>query len=265
MKASLEFIDTHAHLGDAQFTADREAVLARAAAKGVARVIEIADAPSEWEAALALSRERPAQVRCALGLHPYYSDQFSEVLLDNLKSKIRLPEVVAVGEIGLDYVKSSVLREVQRPALERLLSACKDWDTPAVIHCRGAYEDLRTIVGGLFPAPSAKARFWGVVHCFSGNPDDAVFFAERGFALGADGPVTYPKNDSLREAFRQAGLSCLVLETDSPYLPPQSSRGKRNEPSALPEIAAKMAAVLEVPVEELARATSENARALFRL
>ena len=104
-----------------------------------------------------------------------------------------------------------------------------------------------------------------MVHCFSGTPEDAEFFAAAGFAIGADGPVTYSKNAALREAFRRVGAKAVVLETDSPYLPPQSCRGQRNEPRAVLEIAAVLAGVWETSVPEVARATSENAGALFRL
>lgn len=261
----MELIDTHVHLSDAQFDGDRAEVLKRAEEKGVRRVIEIADAPSEWEAAVALSRARPAQVRCALGLHPYYADQFSPAFLESLRARCRVPEVVAVGEVGLDYVKTELPRELQRKTLETILAACKDWDKPVVVHCRGAYEDLRAVLKNIYQGPSQTNRFWGVVHCFSGNADDALFCRDLGFALGVDGPVTYPKNEGLREAFKQAGVSSLVLETDSPYLPPQSSRGKRNEPTAIPEIAGKLAEALSLGLEEVARVTTENAKALFRL
>jgi len=172
-------LDTHVHLGDAQFDADRAEVLARAAEKGVTRLVEIADAPSEWEAAVALSRARPAMVRCALGLHPYYAAQFGAGFLEELERKARLPEVVAVGEIGLDYVKAEAPASVQREAFEKTLAACKAWAKPAVIHCRGAYEDLNAIVAELFPEPPRDRRFWGVVHCFSGTPADAAFLAAR--------------------------------------------------------------------------------------
>lgn len=262
---SLSWFDTHAHLGDAQFSADREAVLERALRGGVANVIEIADSPAEWDAALALSRARPGQVRCSLGLHPYYADQFSEDLIDRLQKKISLPEVVAVGEVGLDYVKTDLAKEVQLRGLSRLLSACLEWDKPAVVHCRGAYEDLRSVLSQVYGQKVKKSRFWGVIHCFSGTAEDALFCRDLGFALGVDGPVTYPKNDGLRLALAQAGLDCLVLETDSPYLPPQSSRGKRNEPSSIPEIGQALAKALGVPIEELAAATAQNARDLFRL
>ena len=261
----MEFFDTHAHLGDAQFSEDREAVLTRAAEAGVAHIVEIADSPDEWEAAVRLSRARPHQVRCTLGLHPYYSDKFSDEMLSSLEKKIRLPEVVGVGEIGLDYVKSEVPRDIQRSTLERMLAACKGWDAPVVVHCRGAYEDLVGIISRLFPAKHPRHRFWGVIHCFSGNAEEAVLLSGLGFALGADGPVTYKKNDALREAFLKAGPDCLVLETDSPYLPPQSTRGKRNEPASIPEIAAKLSEVLGLSLEDLAQRTTANAFALYRM
>lgn len=256
--------DTHAHLCDRQFSADRPAVLERAKAAGVERLVEIADAPAEWEAALALAQAHPAQARCSLGLHPYYAGEYSPALLERLESQLARPEAVAVGEIGLDYVKADVGRDVQLAAFEALLRFSKERDKPVVIHCRGAYEDLRDVLSRVFGRPRA-AGYWGVVHCFSGGVEDALACRDLGFALGADGPVTYPKNDVLREALRRAGLSCLVLETDSPYLPPQSSRGRRNEPAAVAEIAGRLAEVFAVSAEELAAATTKNAETLYRL
>lgn len=261
----LELIDTHAHLGDKGFAGDREAVLDRALKAGVTRVVEIADSPAEWDAALALARSRPGQVRCSLGLHPYHADQFSQELLEALGRHVGRPEVAAVGEIGLDYVKTELPKELQIRALESLFRACRDWGKPVVVHCRGAYEDLVPILRRAFPEPPANRRYWGVVHCFSGTAADALACSGLGFALGVDGPVTYPKNDALRAAFRSAGPGALVLETDSPYLPPQSSRGKRNEPAAVAEIAAKLAEVLGLPLDETARVTTANAKDLFGL
>lgn len=261
----MEFFDTHVHLNDPRFEPDREQALARAAQRGVRRLAEIADGPSEWDAAIALCRARPSTVRCALGLHPYHADQFSNGLLEALERKVQLPEVVAVGEIGLDYVKSEVSRQTQIEALEKILEACRGWSKPVVLHCRGAYDDMLSILRRFYPEKPVNGRFHGVVHCFSGTPEQALACAELGFALGADGPVTYPKNESLRESFRQAGLGVAVLETDSPYLPPQSSRGQRNEPGAIPEIAARLAEVFATTLERVAEETTRNAVELYRL
>jgi TatD DNase family protein len=259
------FFDTHAHLTDPRFDADRDEVLARAAAAGVRRLVEIADAPEDWQRVLDFARVRPESVRCALGLHPYYADRCTDELLARLGLEAGLEEVVAVGEIGLDYARGPVAPDIQRAALRRLLVACRQWDKPVVIHCREAYGDLRTILKEVFPSPPIGTRFWGVVHCFSGTPEDAEFFAAAGWAIGADGPVTYPKNDRLRAAFRCVGPGVTVLETDSPYLPPQSCRGRRNEPKSVPETAAALAEVWQMSIADVARASSENALTLYRL
>lgn len=257
-------VDTHVHLGDPQFDADRAEVLARARESGVARLVEIADDPSEWDRAIALARANPAAMRCSLGLHPYYADQFDAGFLARLKAALAAaPEAVAIGEIGLDYAKAQVPADVQRRAFAALAEAGRDWGVPLVIHCRDAYADLVPMLRERFAAPPRGRRFWGVIHCFSGTPEEAEACAALGFALGADGPVTYKKNDALREAFRRAGPDVSVLETDCPYLPPQSSRGKRNEPRAIPEIAAKLSEVWSLPADEVARRTSANAAALF--
>lgn len=265
--------DTHAHLNDARFDADRSEVLARARAAGVGRVVEIADAPEEWDRALALSRARPEIVRCALGLHPYHADRWEPGLAERLRRKARLPEVVAAGEIGLDYfTKCTVPREVQRRAFSAMLEAADAAELPVVVHCREAYADLLPMLRDFYSgrAPRGRggegpARFHGVLHCFSGTREEALRCAALGFALGVDGPATYPKNDGLRDALRAAGLEQLVLETDSPFLPPQSARGKRNEPEAVREINAALARVFGRKEEEVAALTTSNARDLFRL
>ncbi|MFA6315822.1 MAG: TatD family hydrolase [Elusimicrobiota bacterium] len=260
------YFDTHTHLLDPAFDADREAVLAAAAAAGVSRLVEVADSPAGWQGAVALARARPF-VRASLGLHPYHAADFQERLLVDLERLIRLPEVVAIGEVGLDYSANNAAtpRPLQRKVLDRFLSAALAWDVPVVLHCRDAYPDLITALRRHFRGPPRRGRFWGVVHCFSGTPEEAVLCVESGFAVGADGPVTYPKNEALREAFRRVGPSSVVLETDCPYLPPQSVRGKRNDPSLLPEIAGRLALVWKTTLESAAAETTANGLALFGL
>jgi TatD DNase family protein len=259
------FVDTHAHLGDPQFDADREAVFARAAAAGVSRIVEIADHPDEWARAVAIARARPANARCTLGLHPYYADRYDAAFVAKLRAALdAAPEAVAIGEIGLDYARTEVPHDVQKAAFEAIAAAAKSWGVPIVVHCRDAFVDLIPILLTVYGGKPSNGRFWGVIHCFTGTPEDAKRCVDVGFALGADGPVTYKKNDALREAFRLAGPDASVLETDSPYLPPLSSRGKRNEPVAVLEIAAKLAEVWGIPLDEVARRTSANAAELYR-
>ena len=261
----MTFVDTHAHLGDPQFDADRDSVFERAAAAGITRIVEIADHPDEWARAVTIARARPAVSRCTLGLHPYYADLYDSAFLAKLRAALdAAPEAVAIGEIGLDYAKAEVPHDVQRRAFEEISAAAKAWGVPVVVHCRDAFVDLIPVLKSVYGGKPATARFWGVIHCFTGTAEDAAACVELGFALGADGPVTYKKNDALREAFRLAGPDAAVLETDSPYLPPLSSRGKRNEPTAIVEIAAKLAEVYGLPLDEVARRTSANAADLYR-
>jgi TatD DNase family protein len=260
-----ELFDTHVHMGDERLRGEQEDVLKRSRDAGVTRCVEIADAPEEWTASKTLAEAHPNQLRCSLGLHPYYADQISDELIELLKKESLSPSVVAIGEIGLDYAKSTIPPDVQKTAFRAMLKAAKALDKPVVIHAREAYADLRVLISEFFTAPPTSAKFWGVIHCFSGTSEDAVFLTGLGFALGVDGPVTYPKNDPLRAALKQAGLKNMVLETDSPYLPPQSRRGQRNEPAYLVEIATKLAAVFEISLDDLARQTTENAKELFRL
>jgi TatD DNase family protein len=261
-------IETHMHLGDERYDEDRGAVLERAREAGVSWMVEIADEPGEWDRALKLSRARPEAVRCTLGLHPYYADQWTPELGEKLVSMAKLPEVVGAGEIGLDYFKHcTVSPQRQKEAMAGMLAAAWTAGLPVVVHCRDAYEDLIGILESFYAGKGVPAgrRYFGVVHCFSGTAEQALRCARLGFALGVDGPVTYPKNDALREALKGAGLEALVLETDSPWLPPQSSRGKRNEPRAIAEIAERLASVFGVEKGEVADATSRNARDLFAL
>ncbi len=257
--------DTHTHLNDAKFDTDRDAVLERARAEGIGLIVEIADAPDEWDKALALSRARSGLVRCALGLHPYYADQYSDRLGEELIRKAKLPEVIAVGEVGLDYARCEIPKETQKTSLKKMCEAAREAALPVVIHCRDAYEDLMPFLEEFYAEEKPAGRFHGVLHCFAGSADDALDAVGLGFALGVDGPVTYPKNTDLRTALYTAGLENLVLETDSPYLPPQSSRGKRNEPRAVREIAGQLAEIFNKKAEEVAALTTQNARDLFRL
>ena len=256
--------DTHTHLNDSHFDTDREEVLDHCITQGITQLIEIADSPIEWTKAIDLCRFHPDMIRCALGLHPYYADQWTEDMERTLFQQVKLPEVVAIGEIGLDYAKCTIPKEVQRESFLKMLATADQCELPVIIHCREAYPDMMAILREKY-GPRQPERFHGVIHCFSGSTQDAVMAVRLGFALGVDGPITYPKNKELRQAILTAGLDDIVLETDSPYLPPQSHRGERNDPTLLSEIVDALTLLFQAPPEQVAETTRRNGVELFRL
>lgn len=259
------WFDTHAHLSDSQFDSDREDVVRRAFANGVDRIVEIADGPADWEKARALAEKFAGRIWWAAGLHPYVSDQASAQLFQSLGAMAAHPQFVAIGEVGLDYAKCPVPKDQQARAFVSAIELALDVGKPLVVHCRDAYVDLHPILEPYFGCRPDKSVAPGVVHCFSGNAADAARLVEMGFYLGVDGPVTYPNAKALREALASVPAERLVLETDSPYLPPQTSRGQRNEPGYLPGIAVRLAELKGETPERFAAISSQNAERLFRL
>lgn len=264
----MRLAETHAHLNDKAFDPDRAEVLAAAFAAGVERVTEIACAPAEWKAGAALCEAYPGKVFCAFGAHPEYTKALAPETLADLRSFLTLPRAVALGEVGIDYWWDIGTREEQLALLESQLPLCREFSKPAVFHARNgktpekdAYADL---LGALRRWDYRPARrFRGVLHCFSGSWKDAKEGLDLGLALGVNGTITYKNNGALRETVKKAGLANLVLETDCPYLPPQSARGRRNDPSFIPEIAALTATYLGAGTNEVAERTTENALELF--
>jgi TatD DNase family protein len=250
--------DTHTHVHFPEFAGDRDAVLARARAAGVRRLLAVgADLPSS-RAAVALAADVP-DVWAAVGIHPHEATTADGAALDELARLARAPRVVAIGEIGLDYFRDRAPRDAQARALERQLALAREAALPVVLHCREAHADLLAVLAaGLGPAG-------GLLHCFSGD----LAVAERGFALGLlvsiAGPVTYPNARRLVEVVRAVPLDRLVLETDCPYLPPQPWRGQRNEPGYLPVTAARVAELRGLPLGAVAEATTANACRLLRV
>lgn len=258
----LRWFETHAHLCDAQFDADRDEAVERAKAVGMAGMVEIADGPAEWEKARAFAARHDGFIRWAGGIHPYHADQASAETWRALQDLAADPRFVAIGEVGLDYAKCPVPREVQTSTFEQALDLAAAVDKPLVIHCRDAYADLMPILRNrTFPA----GRSPGVVHCFSGDAAQAVELTGMGFYLGVDGPVTYPGAGRLRDALAAVPLENLVLETDSPYLPPQTIRGKRNEPARLPEIGLRLIQEKGASPAQACAVFLENSLRLYRL
>jgi TatD DNase family protein len=265
-------IDTHTHLSDPKFDADREDALQRAFEAGVRALVEIADNEAEWPKARALAEKHPGRVFWTAGLHPHYADQMDDGLPRRLEEALKHPQLVAVGEIGLDYFRNPLPPELQRRSFQRMVEAAVQADKPLVLHCResdassfAAQEDMLGILQRFFPPLPSPPFFRGVLHCFQGRWEFAAACLNLGFIVGVDGPLTYPNARGLRDVIVQIPLPCLVLETDSPYLPPQDRRGKRNEPAYLSAIASALAELKGVSLDHLEQQTTANAEKLYRI
>lgn len=264
-------IDTHCHINDAQFEADRPATIERARVAGVTTLVEIAESPATWEHALALADQHPL-VYASLGIHPHHAHEANRDTWPALEEKLRRllahPKAVAVGEFGLDYFRMHNTREEQDFLFQAQLRLARDLGKPVVIHCRDAHADLQKRLIEFFPSTStamAGPPPVGVIHCFTGTWADAQTYLEHGFYLGIDAPVGYPSAKLLKENVQRLPLERIVLETDAPYLPPQLHRGQRNEPAYLRITAETIAALKSRTVEEVGRQTTRNAQALFRI
>lgn len=261
-------VDTHCHLSDAAFDGDRAAAVERAWAAGLAALVEIADMREGWDKARLLAESDP-RIWWTPGFHPYVADRFTPDTPRALTEALRHPRAVAAGEIGLDYYKHcAVPRERQLQVFEALVRAAQEAGKPLVLHCREAdgaatlaQDDMLSLLEKVFTGPASRPR--GVAHCFQGTVTHAKRFVSLGFMIGIDGPVTYPKGEAIRVLAREVPLESLVLETDSPYLPPQKKRGTRNEPSLLPAVAQAVAEARGISMEEVARASVTNAERLY--
>lgn len=253
-------IDTHAQLLDKPFDTDREAVVSRAAEKGVQKIVEIGWEPAVWKETLKFS-EAHANVYCSLGVHPHDALKADDTTLAELRTLLTNPRVKAVGETGLDYYYKHSPEELQKKHFIRQIAFAKELRKPLIIHCRDAYPDLIAIVSKYYNGSEPA----GVAHCFTGTLEDAKTMLNMGFYIGIDGPVTYPSAKNLREVVAAVPLDKILLETDCPYLAPQAFRGKRNEPAYLAYIAEEVARIKQVPVDAVAEATTRNAVNLFSL
>lgn len=244
-------IDTHAHLDPA----DAAAVLARARAAGVDRVVAVGTTIADGAGALALARAEPG-VYAALGIHPHEAAGPDADRVEELRALLGEPGAVAVGETGLDYARDYAPAEAQRRLFDRQLSLAGELGLPVVIHSREAEADTLAALAG-FPGTV-------VLHCFS-SPGMLETALERGYYLSFAGNVTYPNAGALREAARAVPAERLLVETDSPYLAPQPVRGQRNEPAHVVHTLAALAAARGEDAEGLGRRIDANASAAFGL
>jgi TatD DNase family protein len=253
-------VDSHCHLDSEQFDADREAVIERALAAGVERMVAIGtgDGPPDLEAGLRLA-EGHAAFLATVGIHPHDASKAGEDVYKRLGELLRHPRVIALGEIGLDYHYDFSPRGTQRDIFVEQMRLARDARKPIVIHTREAWEDTLALLEQHWAPGGLPA----VMHCFSGSPAEAVRCLAIGCYLSFGGILTFPRATELREVARTAPADRILVETDAPYLAPVPKRGKRNEPAFVFDTARKLAETRGETLESVAATTTRNFERLF--
>jgi TatD DNase family protein len=251
--------DTHSHLNAPQFAEDLETVLERARAAGVARIVIPGYDRDACERAVLLA-ETHAGLYAAVGYHPTDVRGLTDKDYDQLAEWAQRKQVVAIGEIGLDYHWDTTTKEEQDTAFRRQIRLAKELDLPIIIHDREAHADIVRIL-----KEEGAKQVGGIMHCFSGSWEMAKDCMHMNFRISFGGPVTFKNAKRPQEVAKQVPADYLLIETDAPYLTPEPHRGKRNEPAYVAHVAEKIAALRGVDVEEICAVTWKNAEQLFRL
>lgn len=250
--------DTHAHMDDRAFEADRETLLEGLPEQGIGLVMNPGCSLASSEAASELAK-RYGFLYAAVGSHPDAADEVNPEVLDRYRELIREnPRIKAVGEIGLDYYYEDIPREIQKQAFRTQLELAREMNLPVIVHEREAHEDGMNLIRE-FP----EVR--GVFHCYSGSLEMAKELVRRGWYVGFTGVLTFKNARKALEVAAGVPLDRIVLETDCPYMSPEPYRGKRNDPSRLPYMARKLAEVRGLSYEDICRITVENGKRLYRI
>ncbi len=249
--------DSHCHLNLAQFRDDVEAAIARARAAGVGRMLVVGTDFADSLRAVELAAAHSG-IKAAIGIHPHEAKSADAAVYARLQALAGSAEVVAWGEIGLDYHHNHSPREVQRREFARQLNLAAELGLPVVIHDREAHQEVYDIIVG-----ERGYRNGGVIHCFSADCAWAERFVELGFLISIPGTVTFPRSETQREVVRRLALENLLIETDAPFLAPVPRRGKRNEPAYVVYVAARIAELKGVTPEAVAETTSANFTRVF--
>jgi TatD DNase family protein len=248
-------VDTHCHLDLDAFDCDRDEVVQRSLRAGVHAFLLIGYNPLRWRTTSALCSEHEFMCR-AVGIHPNDASTWDAQVEQGMITELEQSDPVAVGEIGLDFFRSVENADKQCLVFERQIDMANQYNLPIIIHQRAAEGQLLEIIAGKPPRR-------GVMHCFTGDRDFAGKCLDLGLYLGIGGVATFPKSDAIRLAIQSAPIDKLLLETDAPFLAPQTYRGKRNESSYLPEVVDTMARLLRTTGEAIKHQTTQNAIDLF--
>jgi len=248
-------IDSHCHLNFPDFKADLDAVVVRAVANGVGKMVSICTKLAEFEEIAAIA-EKYENVFCTVGVHPHDALEHVSVTAAELIERTHHPKCVGIGETGLDFYYEHSPREEQKQCLSEHIKAARATGLPLVIHTRNADEDIIKII-------EAEAPFPGLLHCFSSTYEVAKCAIDNGLYISLSGILTFKTALDLQESAKKIPLDRLLVETDSPYLAPIPNRGQRNEPAFTKFTAEKLAELRGISFEEVERATTENFHRLF--
>src|ERR1700683_2168535 len=249
MGHTLEIIDSHAHLEFPQFDEDRAAMLGRARAAGIETLLTIGSGtgPERLNAAIPFAEEYD-WIYATIGIHPHEAALATDEHFARLDELAHHPRVIAWGEMGLDYHYDHSPRDVQQQVFRRQLVQARAAKLPIVIHYRDAWDYCLAIM----EQDWRSSGLGGILHCFTGTPEDARRGTDMGFMVSFACNVTYPKMQHIRDVARELPLEKILTETDSPFLPPQGRRGKRNEPANVVEVAQTLASVRNLAIDEVA-------------
>lgn len=257
-------VDTHCHLNLAAFEEDLDSVIARAYQAGIRKILIPGTDLASSRQAVSLAKQYPG-LYAAVGVHPHDAESWQASTRSELSKLAEEPEVVALGEMGLDYYRNYSDPAVQRQVFRDQLALAQELELPVILHNREAIEDLLVIlnewVGGLSGPLRTRA---GVMHAFSANEEAASKAVAMGFYIGIAGPVTFRSAEMLRSVVQQIPLERILTETDAPYLTPAPHRGKRNEPGYIPFVAAAIANTRQVQIDQAIEQMAVNARVLFQ-
>jgi TatD DNase family protein len=251
-------IDSHCHLDFPDFAEELDAVVARARAAGIERMVTISTRVKKHAQVLAIA-ERFPDVFCSVGTHPHNAKEEPDVTVDDLVRRASHPKVVAIGEAGLDYRYDFSPREAQERGFRTHIAAARSTGLPLVIHAREADDDVARIL----EEEMEKGAFSAVLHCFTGSHDLALRAVALGHYVSFTGILTFKASDALRAIAAELPPDRIFVETDAPYLAPGRLRGKRNEPAYVVETAKTLAEVRGVSFEQIARQTTDNFFRLF--
>ena len=258
----MQLIDTHVHINFDVFQSDIQAVCDRWRSAGVTRLIHSCVTPTEFASIQTLATRFP-ELYFAVGLHPLDADQWQPDTPERIRSLASSdPKVVAIGEMGLDFYKAQNHAH-QKLVFKSQLQIAQELGKPTIVHCRDAAVDMATILQDFCKGQSSPVR--GVMHCWSGTPEETQWFLDLGFYISISGIVTFKNADQVKASAKMIPSDRLLIETDCPFLSPVPKRGKRNEPAYVQYVAMEVAKLRNVDPETLADRTTKNACELFGL